>query len=183
MSSVNSADLATSVGTAAARQRRGPPPVLVVGLGNPLLGDDGVGWRVVAGVEERLGDASGVEFDQLAVGGLTLMERLVGFERVILVDALLTGRDAPGTVSCSSLGDLSTREASHLDNAHDAPLPVALAAGRALGAELPDEIAVVGIEARRIDVFDEELTPEVAAAIPVAVDAVLDLLAPIAPPT
>lgn len=182
----------------------GRAPILVVGLGNPLLGDDGVGWRVVEALEERLapgrdeqlaagrGDRLGrrgqigrggrlrqrgpIEFDCLAVGGLTLMERLVGYERVILIDATLTGDDPPGTISCQPLGTVRTRGASHLDSAHDAPLSVALAAGRALGASLPDTITIVGIEARTIDVFDADLSPAAAAAIPRAVEVVLGLI-------
>ncbi|MGZ6260732.1 MAG: hypothetical protein ACXWN5_07770, partial [Candidatus Limnocylindrales bacterium] len=59
-------------------------PILVVGLGNPLLGDDAVGWRVVEALEARLETGAdhdrvpSLELDRLAVGGLTLMERLVG---------------------------------------------------------------------------------------------------------
>jgi len=151
-------------------------PVLVLGLGNPLLGDDGVGWRVV----EELGrDPRGVgsaELDRLAVGGLTLMERLAGSERVILVDAFATGDRPAGTVTCMRLEDARLRDASHLDSAHDAPLGVALATGRRLGAAIPTDITVVAIEAERVDVFGESLSPSVEAAVPRAVDAIVDLL-------
>jgi hydrogenase maturation protease len=157
--------------------------VLVVGLGNPLLGDDGVGWRVVEALEERLrvpADTSPtrgpVETERLAVGGLTLMERLVGYRRAILVDALTDEGERPGTVSCQSLTDAGARAASHLDSAHDAPLPAALAAGRSLGAPLPATITVVGIATRPSDTFDEALSAPVAAAVPVAVARVLALL-------
>ena len=46
-------------------------------------------------------------------------------------------------------------------------------AGRALGARLPDEITVVGVAVRRVDVFDERLSPPVAAAVEPAVEAIL----------
>ena len=131
-----------------------PPRTLVVGLGNPLLGDDGVGWRVVDLVEARLAERSGqdgresvappcFELDRLAVGGLALMERLVGYERAILVDAIATGVDEPGTVRVAPLAEVVTRAASHLNSAHDAPLTTALDAGRSLGADLPSSISVV----------------------------------------
>jgi hydrogenase maturation protease len=164
----------SSAEAAAAPERAGA--TLVVGLGNPLLADDGVGWRVAELVRERLaGDPAlvDVEVDQLAVGGLSLMERLVGYRRAILVDAMLTGEHAAGTVRRFSLADLPGREATHLDSAHDASLAIALAAGRSLGADLPAEIAIVAVEAVRVDVFGEEMTPAVAAAIPDAVEAVL----------
>lgn len=167
--------------TGSARRPAGSaPPILVVGLGNPLLGDDAVGWHVVEEVERRLGsaaiDARAVELDRLAVGGLALMERLVGYERVVLVDALAAGTGPPGAVSVGRLEELGTREASHLDNAHDATLPVALAAGRALGADLPDDILVVGIETGRVDLFADGLTDDVAAVVGPAADAVVSLI-------
>jgi hydrogenase maturation protease len=155
---------------------------LVVGLGNPLLADDGVGWRVAEAVRARLaGDPAltadarfaVVEVDQLAVGGLTLMERLVGCRRAILVDAMVTGEHPPGTVRRFSVADIPGREATHMDSAHDASLAIALAAGRSLGADLPADIVVVAIEAVRVDEFGEEMTPAVSAAIPGAVETVL----------
>jgi hydrogenase maturation protease len=160
---------------------------LVVGLGNPLLGDDGVGWRVVDLVEARLaersdepvldgGPAPAFEVDRLAVGGLALMERLVGYERAILVDAIETGVDPPGTVRVAELAEVLTRAASHLDSSHDAPLTTALAAGRSLGADLPATVTVVTVEAERLGEFDERLTPVVGAAVWPAADAVLGLL-------
>ncbi len=157
-------------------------PTLVVGLGNPILGDDGVGWTVVDALEDRLarGDdarcAGGdLEFDRLAVGGLSLMERLVGYDQVILVDAML-GPEPAGTVSALPLAEVASRLAGHLDSAHDAPLTEALTAGRALGAHLPAEITVVGVAVRRVDEFSERLSPPVAAAVGPAVEAILTVL-------
>lgn len=157
-------------------------PSLVVGLGNPILGDDGVGWHVIDELERRLRtDAGlrrqldGVVLERQAIGGLALMERLVGHSRAVVVDALLDG-SPPGTVSAHPLGDLSGRAAGHLDSAHDVPLTVAIAAGRALGAGLPAEIVLVGIAVRVVDQFAEGLSPPVAAAVPAAADAVTDAL-------
>ena len=154
-------------------------PTLVIGLGNPILGDDGVGWRVVEALEDRLaadGDArtgaGEIEFDRVAVGGLSLMERLVGYDHVILVDAIL-GAARPGTLLVGSLEEMAGGLAGHLDSAHDAPLTEALSAGHALGAHLPEDIVVVGIAVDRVDVFDERLSAPVAAAVDPAVHAIL----------
>jgi len=156
---------------------------LVVGLGNPLRGDDGIGWRVVDALHDELRrrdiharDVGPVELEQLAVGGLTLMERLVGYRRAILIDAVTTGSRPLGSVTCAPLREIETRSAAHLDSAHDATLPSALAAGRALGADLPEEIVAVAIEAVLHDRFEDVLSPEAAAAIPLAVEECLALL-------
>ncbi len=160
-----------------------PAVTLVVGLGNPLRGDDGVGWRVIDALHDELRrlDADSraigpVELEQLAVGGLTLMERLVGYRRAILVDAVTTGAVPVGSVACAPLREVRTRAAAHLDSAHDATLASALAAGRALGAQLPDEILAVTVEAVLHDRFEDGLSPEVRAAVPVAVQECLALL-------
>lgn len=179
-----------SVASSAESRGVAPEPTgvtLVVGLGNPLLGDDGIGWRVAEEVRRRLASRAAqaapgrearthegeVEIDHLAVGGLALMERLVGYRRAVLVDAMVTGEHPPGTVRRFAVADVPGREATHLDSAHDASLATALAAGRALGADLPSEIAVIAIEAVRVTEFVEVLTPEVEAAVPAAVEAVL----------
>jgi hydrogenase maturation protease len=150
---------------------------IVVGVGNPLLGDDGAGWLVADAVETALvGDPRGIVVERLAVGGLTLMEHLVGFGHAILVDTLVTGAVPPGTVRGMTLDALPGHEAGHVDSAHDVTLAAALDAGRALGAAVPDTVEIITIEAVRVLDVGEDLTPEVAAAVPIARDAVLDLL-------
>ena len=51
---------------------------LVIGLGNPILGDDGVGWVVAEGIARLTEDRPEIEVDTVALGGLSLMERLTG---------------------------------------------------------------------------------------------------------
>jgi hydrogenase maturation protease len=146
---------------------------LVVGLGNPILGDDGLGWRVADAVRAVAPD---VEVDCLALGGLSLMERLVGYQRVIIIDSIQTRGGRIGQVYQFALDELPDLSAGHTTAAHDTSLQTALRVGRAMGAELPDQVDVVCIEAERVYDFSEELTPQVAAAIPEATQAVLNLL-------
>ena len=114
------------------------PLTLVVGLGNPILTDDAVGWRVVDSLEKVLGSqAEAVTLMQACVGGLSLAEMMVGYERAIVVDAMLTGKHAVGTVKQLPLSDLSM--ALNLASAHDTNLITALNALRRYGAKLPAE--------------------------------------------
>jgi hydrogenase maturation protease len=151
-----------------------PGATLVVGLGNPILGDDGVGWRVIDAMAD--GSPERACLQQACVGGVSLMELLVGYRRAVIVDAIIDPDAEPGTVWCRPLSAVVTRDASHLDSSHDAPLPAAIEAGRAMGADLPEEIDVVGIVIERGDIFGEELSDVVASAVPVAVAAVRDTL-------
>jgi hydrogenase maturation protease len=157
-----------------------PPKTLVAGLGNPILGDDGVGWRVAESVSESISSAYGryqhVEVDFFALGGLSLMEQLVGYEKVIIVDSIQTLDGQQGQVYRLSLDDLPDLSTGHTTAAHDTSLNTAMRLGRTMGADLPQEVAVVGIEAKHVYDFSEELSPSVAAAVPEAVHAVLELL-------
>lgn len=141
---------------------------LVLGLGNPILRDDGVGWRVVEGASREL-DEEGIEFDCVALGGLALMERLIGHDRAILVDAIQTVGGSAGAVYQLSLDDLPTLHANAI---HDASLKEALELGQRMGARLPREIIIVAVEAVDVLNFGETLSPPVEAAIPAAVDVV-----------
>ncbi len=141
-----------------------PGETLVIGLGNPILGDDGVGWRVIDELDRLDGEDASLQ--QACVGGVSLMELLVGYRRAIIVDAIIDPEEAPGSVWCKPLSEVETRVASHLDSTHDAPLPAAIEAGLAMGADLPADIDVVGIVIERGDVFGEELSDAVAAAVP-----------------
>jgi hydrogenase maturation protease len=154
---------------------------LVVGLGNPILGDDGVGWRVAEALAARL-DAAEVEVRCLSLGGLALMEHLAGYRRALVIDAVVAGAE-PGSVNLLSAAELNSTELNstelnsteiadrashHTASVHDMSLSAALELGARLGIDLPGEIAVVGIEAAPDFEFGETLSPAVERAIPEA---------------
>lgn len=144
---------------------------LVLGLGNPILKDDSAGLRVVKMLRELLPENEQIEIDEDYWGGLRLMERMIGFDRAVIVDAILTGAK-PGTIHMLSPEDIPTQ---HSASAHDVNLLTALAVGRQAKAYLPDseDILLIAIEADDVQSFDETLSPEVEAALPDAVNAVL----------
>ena len=76
--------------------------------------------------------SSVVEFDFVSLGGLALMERLVGCDRAILVDAIQTRDGVPGVIYRLTLDDLPTL---HADAVHDASLKAALGGGAAVGGK------------------------------------------------
>jgi hydrogenase maturation protease len=147
---------------------------LILGLGNPLVSDDSVGLRVAEVLKQRLADREDVEVSEDYWGGLRLMERLIGRRRAIIVDAVCSGA-APGTIHRLSPDSIATQRSA---SAHDVNLPTALEFGRLAGMELPrnEDIRLVGIEAVDILTFSEHCTPAVEAAIPRAVETVLEML-------
>jgi hydrogenase maturation protease len=113
----------------------------------------------------------------LSGGGLNLMERLVGYDQAILVDAI-QGGNAPGSVQVFQLEALENPSAGHLGSTHETNLLTALEIGRSLGAHLPPVggVMVVAVEAQPVFEFSEELSPAVEKALPEAVQKVMNLL-------
>lgn len=106
------------------------------------------------------------------------MERLIGFDRVIIIDSLNTGQRKQGEVIAFTLADMDDLTHGHSASAHDVSLKNALKMGRSMGEALPDDLHVhiIAIEAQHIYDFKEDLTPQIAAAVPVATQKVLDLI-------
>ena len=151
---------------------------IVIGLGNPILSDDGVGWRVIEHLQSKIENRkSEIEFDCASLGGLSLMERMIDYDRAILVDSMETGRTPVGSVSVFALEELPNPSLGHSASAHDASLLTALETGRRMGLALPREVQVVAVEAAQVYEFSEELSPAVASAVPIAAQAVLEIVA------
>lgn len=147
---------------------------IIIGLGNPLVTDDSVGLRVVEQLKSRLADRADVEVSEDYWGGLRLMERMIGFDRAIVVDAIQTGAQ-PGTIHLLTPDSIPTQRSA---SAHDMNLSTALAFGRKADMHLPEDnhIRLVGIEAEDVLNFGEQCTPAVQAVIPQAVEAVIEAL-------
>lgn len=148
---------------------------LVLGLGNPILTDDGVGIYVVREVAARC-QREGVTFAEASVGGLRLLEHLEGYERVIMVDAIQTCDGKPGDIYRLHPNEL--RASLHSGSTHDLSFPGALALGRGMGMVLPgdDDIVIFAIQVEDILTFGESCTSVVAAVIPAAAETVLSEL-------
>jgi hydrogenase maturation protease len=147
---------------------------LVLGLGNPILTDDGVGIHVVRAVASRFAHrTSHITFAEASVGGLRLLDTIAGYDRVIIVDAIQTPGGRPGDVYRLRVDDLRT--SLHSSSTHDLTLSGALALGRELGMPLPTDtaLAILAVEAADVLSFGEQCTPEVAAALPRIVETLL----------
>lgn len=145
---------------------------LVVGLGNTILTDDGVGIYVVREVAARC-HMDNVAFAEASVGGLRLLDTMAGFQRVILIDAIQTRGGQVGDIYRLHPNDL--RASLHAGSTHDLSLPGALAFGRGMGMALPDDenIVIFAIEVDDVLTFGESCTDAVTEAIPRAVEAVV----------
>jgi hydrogenase maturation protease len=143
-----------------------------VGLGSDIRADDGVGLHVVRTI--RLQTAvDDVHVIEIGTAGLSILDHVLGYDRLILVDAIVSGAE-PGTVH--ELRGADVARCSHLGPGHDADLPTVLALGQKLaGDRMPRDVVVVAIEASNVTTVSMELTPEVRAAVPRALELIESL--------
>jgi hydrogenase maturation protease len=138
------------------------PPILVLGLGNLLLGDDGVGLRLLEDLAEGFDPNSAVEFLDGGTQGLALTGYLADRAAVLVLDAVGLGQ-APGTVHVLWGEDLWRIRARRATTAHEGNALELFETARMLGYEW-DEVAAVGIEPRSVRT-GIGLTPEVESAL------------------
>jgi hydrogenase maturation protease len=146
---------------------------LVLGLGNPILSDDGVGVKVAQEVGKKLDDPETTVSETNAVG-LGLLDLIVGYDRVIIIDAIQTKRGKAGRIYRMEPQDFSS--AKHFSSPHQINLVTALELGKMLNLVMPQEIAILAVEAKDVNNFGERCTPEVEKAIPQVVKIVLEEL-------
>ncbi len=149
-------------------------PDIVIGLGNEIARDDGVGIRVAQRLAPLLADRRDTEVIALPWAGFALLDALAGRRRAALVDCLASGRHPPGTVV--RLDEHDFRGSVRLNSFHDINYPTVLGLGRRMGVSLPGEIAIWAVEGAVMDEFGEELTPPVAAAVDRVAGEVLEFL-------
>jgi hydrogenase maturation protease len=144
---------------------------IVIGVGNPVRGDDAVGIFAARDIARRTADRTDVEACELHVGGLRLMEAMAGYRKAIVIDAIRTEGGTPGAIYRIPLAELTSTRNSY--SQHDESLSVALAVGREVGLELPGEVLTWAVEAGDVDNFSLELTGPVEQAVREVVEQVL----------
>jgi hydrogenase maturation protease len=157
-----------------------PPPILVLGVGNTLLSDDGLGPTLLEQIAEESERWNGeVEFLDGGTQGLALLGHLSGRKAVIILDALALG-SAPGTVSVLRASELLQLGAQHASTSHEGNAGELLAVATLLG-ELPEQVFVIGIEPQTL-VTAIGLSEPVQQALPAAARRVVSLLARLCSP-
>jgi hydrogenase maturation protease len=147
------------------------PPTLVLGVGNILLRDEGIGVRVVEALQ-LVDLPDNVEVLDGGTASMALLDTLSSRDKVIVIDAI-KGNNAPGTLYRLAPGDIATGKGTRT-SVHQIGLLDALAHIECLG-HAPREVVIYGVEPKEID-WGMDLTPEVEAAIPRVVKLVLDEL-------
>ena len=148
----------------------GKTKTLILGLGNSLLSDDGVGLTIAAELKSRL-NKSDITVMETSVAGLSLLDLLVGYDIAIIIDAIQTLNGKPGQIYRLDPEAFDTTRRTI--SPHDVNFTTALEFGKKVGLPLPQEIVIFAIEVSDVSTFGEEYTPQVKRAIPTCVEMVL----------
>ena len=145
----------------------------ILGIGNTLLRDEGIGIHVLKALQARLPADDALSFVDGGTLSFTLAAEIEASDRLVVIDAAQLG-EAPGTVRCFIDNEMDSFLGSCKRSVHEVGLLDLFDIAR-LTQTLPGQRALVGIQPASVD-WGEEPTEAVAAAIPVAVQKVCDLL-------
>jgi len=117
--------------------------IVVVGFGNEILTDDGIGVRIVKELKkEELFNT--IKFEAGWLGGIEILDYIENFDTAVLIDATRTKSGTPGDIYHYTPGDF--HETLHLSNMHDASFLNTLEMGKKLGMHIPKQIHVLAVE-------------------------------------
>jgi len=148
------------------------PRVLVLGIGNLVMSDDGVGVKVVQQLQRLYRFAENVEIMDGGTLGLDLLPKLEGIDHLIVVDAVETGRK-PGTCVRLTGEELPIALETKV-SPHQMGLKDLLSVARLLGHS-PREMVLIGVQPGSIE-MGTELTDEVEATVDSLIQNVLNEL-------
>lgn len=136
---------------------------LVLGLGNPFWGDDSVGHRVAERLSRCLAGSPGLTVQATSFSGIRLLDLMVGYERLILVDSITTGKRPPGSLHILSLSDV--QETSAPVSVHHFSIGQLLDVGRRGGLVVPCQVRIYAIEIEAPREAGEALSPAIEAVL------------------
>ncbi len=137
--------------------------ILVLGLGNDLVGDDALGPMAVRRLAQTLPHPA-IRYESTAEAGLRLLDHITGFRYLLVIDVLQDSHRPAGTLLEYSLEDLPASATAM--SLHAMGLAEVLATGKALGLAMPREGRVLAVVARDLQTLGAPLSPEVAQTLP-----------------
>lgn len=132
--------------------------ILIHGIGNEIVTDDGIGPKLVKRLKGNL-SRTDIDFETAFIGGLEVLEFIQGYQTVIFIDAIRTRGGVPGTVY--KLTPENFNSTIHLSSVHDVSFVTAVDLGKKLGLEMPEFIHIIAVEIVEDRVFDDNFSPQI----------------------
>jgi len=136
---------------------------IILGMGNPMLGDDSVGLHIVRALRDKLNKADTTVIEA-SVTGMDCLELLAGYDRAVIIDAIHTMEGKIGQIYRLEIEAFDTN--GYANTSHNVNFVTAIELGRRLGLALPRQIAIFAIEVGEAHSFSEKCTDAVRRAIP-----------------
>jgi hydrogenase maturation protease len=153
---------------------------LVLGMGNDLFGDDGVGLHAVRLLKEEWADgatpgepASFVEFAECVLAGAALLDVIHGYDALVVIDTIMKAEPVTGRITILEAADLRDFPGP---SPHYVSVPQVLAIGREIGLEMPATVTVIAVEAKDLFRLGEGLSGDMRARLPDILGAAKDVL-------
>jgi len=134
---------------------------LILGVGNSILTDDGVGIKIAHKIKEGNPELEVIETSE---GGMAILDHVLGYDKLIIIDSIKTGRGKPGELYKLELEDL--KPAMDFSSSHGIGIVTAFELGQRLGYRMPRFVSIYAIEIKDNSTFGEECTEEVEERIP-----------------
>ena len=136
---------------------------LIIGLGNTIRGDDGVGIYVARELKSRLND-NNIDIKETHYSGLKLMDLVYDYEKVVIIDALKDKKERTGEVYLFEPGDNNFNRTSH--NLHSMTFVKNYSLLKKTYPRIPENLKIIGISIKGADGFKEGLSPEIKRKLP-----------------
>lgn len=134
---------------------------LILGMGNSILTDDGVGIKIARKLKEREPELEVIETSE---AGIALLDFIVGYDKLIIIDSIKTEKGKPGELY--RLGMEALKPAANLSSSHGIDIATAYEIGQGLGYKMPKYISIYAVEVEDNTTFGEKCTGEVEGRIP-----------------
>ena len=153
---------------------------LLLGLGNELYGDDGIGIQVVRRLKEEAAGKTrtaaalrDTDLEECCLSGLALLDVIVGYDQLVIVDTIKRPAPVPGRIHLLGEKDLRSFPGP---SPHYVSIPQAIEIGRRLGLHVPSVIRIVAVEAKNMYTLGESLSQEMQERLPAIIRKVKSVL-------
>jgi hydrogenase maturation protease len=134
---------------------------LILGIGNPIVTDDGVGIKIAQRIKEESPETEVIETSE---AGIALLDHVSDYDKLIIIDSIKTGKGKAGELYKLKLADLNPT--ANLFSSHGIDIPTAFKLGEELGHKIPKLISIYAVEINDNTTFGEKCTQEVEERIP-----------------
>jgi|WetSurMetagenome_2_1015567.scaffolds.fasta_scaffold498095_2 hydrogenase maturation protease len=149
------------------------PVTRLLALGNDILADDAFGIRVAGEARRVFGDC--LDVAESSEAGMALLDHVQNCDRLVVVDTVMTGQAAPGTITTLRNEEFRVVPGG---SPHYVGLFEAIQLAGKLGLQVPKEVIIIVVEAADTLTVGGPMTPAVEAAMPKVLELIRHLLTP-----